>query len=71
MARLTFLGAARTVTGSQYLVEAGTSRVMVDCGMSWWAVASVLLAGIGAAFGYGGYRSWCGLELGRTDLGAR
>jgi metallo-beta-lactamase family protein len=33
MARLTFLGAARTVTGSQYLLEAGSSRLMVDCGM--------------------------------------
>ena len=33
MARLTFLGAARTVTGSQYLLAAGDSRLMVDCGM--------------------------------------
>jgi len=33
MARLTFLGAARTVTGSQYLVETEAARVMVDCGM--------------------------------------
>jgi metallo-beta-lactamase family protein len=33
VARLTFLGAARTVTGSQYLVEAAGSAVMVDCGM--------------------------------------
>jgi metallo-beta-lactamase family protein len=33
MARLTFLGAARTVTGSQYLVEAGSARLLVDCGM--------------------------------------
>jgi metallo-beta-lactamase family protein len=33
MARLTFLGAARTVTGSQYLVEAGQARLLVDCGM--------------------------------------
>jgi metallo-beta-lactamase family protein len=33
MARLTFLGAAKTVTGSQYLVEAGASRLLVDCGM--------------------------------------
>jgi len=33
MARLTFLGAARTVTGSQYLVEAGAARLLVDCGM--------------------------------------
>lgn len=33
MARLTFLGAARTVTGSQYLLEHGRERVMVDCGM--------------------------------------
>jgi metallo-beta-lactamase family protein len=33
MARLSFLGAARTVTGSQYLVEAGPTRLMVDCGL--------------------------------------
>jgi metallo-beta-lactamase family protein len=33
LARLTFLGAAKTVTGSQYLVEASGERVMVDCGM--------------------------------------
>jgi len=33
MARLTFLGAARTVTGSQYLLEAAGDRLMVDCGM--------------------------------------
>ena len=33
MARLTFLGAAKTVTGSQYVVEAGAFRLMVDCGM--------------------------------------
>lgn len=33
MARLTFLGAAKTVTGSQYLVEAGDARLLVDCGM--------------------------------------
>jgi len=30
---LTFLGAARTVTGSKYLVEAAGRRVLVDCGM--------------------------------------
>ena len=33
MAKLSFLGAVRTVTGSQYLVEAGGRRLMVDCGM--------------------------------------
>jgi metallo-beta-lactamase family protein len=33
MARLTFLGAAKTVTGSQYLLEAGGRRLLVDCGM--------------------------------------
>jgi metallo-beta-lactamase family protein len=33
MPRLTFLGAARTVTGSQYLLEAGAGRLLVDCGM--------------------------------------
>ena len=33
MARLTFLGAARTVTGSQYVVDAAGARLMIDCGM--------------------------------------
>jgi metallo-beta-lactamase family protein len=31
--QLTFLGAARTVTGSKYLVDTGSSRVLVDCGL--------------------------------------
>jgi len=31
--RITFLGAARMVTGSCYLLEAGGLRVLVDCGM--------------------------------------
>ncbi len=31
--RLKFLGAAGTVTGSKYLVEAGERRVLVDCGL--------------------------------------
>jgi metallo-beta-lactamase family protein len=31
--RLTFHGAARTVTGSCYLIEAGKTRVLIDCGM--------------------------------------
>jgi metallo-beta-lactamase family protein len=30
---LTFLGAARTVTGSKYLLEHAGSRVLVDCGL--------------------------------------
>ena len=33
MAQLTFFGAARTVTGSKYLIEHGGSRVLVDCGL--------------------------------------
>lgn len=33
MVRITFHGAARTVTGSKYLLEAGESRVLVDCGL--------------------------------------
>lgn len=33
MAKLTFLGAAGTVTGSKYLVEAEGKRLLVDCGL--------------------------------------
>jgi metallo-beta-lactamase family protein len=33
VAELTFLGAARTVTGSKYLLDAGGSRVLIDCGL--------------------------------------
>jgi metallo-beta-lactamase family protein len=33
MPRLTFLGAAKTVTGSQYLLTAGPEALLVDCGM--------------------------------------
>ncbi len=31
--KLTFHGAARTVTGSRHLLEAGGQRVLIDCGM--------------------------------------
>jgi metallo-beta-lactamase family protein len=30
---LTFLGAARTVTGSKYLLDTGSARVLIDCGL--------------------------------------
>ena len=33
MPTLTFLGAAGTVTGSKYLLEAGGERLMIDCGL--------------------------------------
>jgi len=33
MVRLTFLGAAGVVSGSRHLLEAGTSRILVDCGL--------------------------------------
>src|SRR6202163_2200935 len=33
MAKLTFLGAAGTVTGSKYLMEAAGKRLLVDCGI--------------------------------------
>jgi metallo-beta-lactamase family protein len=30
---LTFLGAARTVTGSKYLLDTGSAKILVDCGL--------------------------------------
>src|SRR5262245_39314356 len=33
MTNLTFLGAARTVTGSKYLVDAAGRLILVDCGL--------------------------------------
>lgn len=33
MARITFHGAAQTVTGSKFLLESGGARVLVDCGL--------------------------------------
>ena len=33
MISLTFLGAARTVTGSKYLIDTNGTRIMVDCGL--------------------------------------
>ena len=33
VATITFLGAAGTVTGSRFLVETPTTRVLVDCGL--------------------------------------
>ena len=33
MASITFLGAARTVTGSKYLLDTGASKVLVDAGL--------------------------------------
>ena len=33
MAQLTFHGAAETVTGSKYLLESGSTKVLIDCGM--------------------------------------
>ncbi len=33
MTKLTFLGAARTVTGSKYLLEVDEKKILVDCGL--------------------------------------
>ena len=31
--QLTFMGAARTVTGSKHLLDTGAHKVLVDCGL--------------------------------------
>src|SRR5688572_33073904 len=33
MTKLTFMGAARTVTGSKYLLEAKGRKILIDCGL--------------------------------------
>jgi len=33
-ARLSFLGAARSVTGSRFLLESAGGTILVDCGLS-------------------------------------
>jgi metallo-beta-lactamase family protein len=33
MISITFLGAAQTVTGSKYLLDTGSSKILVDCGL--------------------------------------
>ena len=33
MTKLTFLGAARTVTGSKYLLEVDSRKILIDCGL--------------------------------------
>jgi metallo-beta-lactamase family protein len=33
MAKLTFLGAVGTVTGSKYLIETADARILIDCGL--------------------------------------
>jgi len=57
VSQLTFLGAARTVTGSKYLLEHGGSRVLVDCGL-FQGLKELRL------------RNWDGLPLGPDALHA-
>src|ERR687898_3353925 len=33
MTKLTFMGAARTVTGSKYLLDVNGRKILVDCGL--------------------------------------
>ena len=40
--KVTFLGAAKTVTGSNYLVEGAGKKFLVDCGMYQGSAADEL-----------------------------
>jgi metallo-beta-lactamase family protein len=31
--KITFLGGTQTVTGSKFLLESGSTRILVDCGL--------------------------------------
>lgn len=57
MTTLTFLGAAQTVTGSKYLLDTGTSRVLVDAGM-FQGLKELRL------------RNWQDLPIAATDIDA-
>ena len=41
--KITFLGATRQVTGSNYLVEAAGKRFLVDCGLHQGSMEEELL----------------------------
>ena len=69
MPTLTFLGAARTVTGSKYLLETDTTRILVDCGLFQgfkelrernWQPLPVEAAGIDAAILTHAHLDHCG-----------
>jgi metallo-beta-lactamase family protein len=57
MTSITFLGAAQTVTGSKYLLDTGTSKILVDCG---------LFQGVKELR----ERNWQGLPVNATDVNA-
>jgi len=57
MTSITFLGAAQTVTGSKYLLDTGTSKILVDCG---------LFQGVKELR----ERNWQGLPVSATDVNA-
>jgi metallo-beta-lactamase family protein len=57
MTSITFLGAAQTVTGSKYLLDTGSSRILVDCGL-FQGLKELRL------------RNWQGLPILSTDIDA-
>ena len=57
MTSITFLGAARTVTGSKYLLDTGQSKILVDCGL-FQGLKELRL------------RNWQGLPFAPTDIDA-
>jgi metallo-beta-lactamase family protein len=63
MPKITFLGAAGTVTGSKYLVEAEGKKRLVDCGLLEGSKALKQMKSLGLDFRVAGHEPGILAEL--------